>query len=80
VEDQNTGDEGWRQTQTTEENLFYLPLLLCLAKLIELRVEHPDDLRGLVADDLVGLLVKEHRHREPANIVWVGEEVQLLDV
>ena len=35
---------------------------------IERAVEHAYDLRGLVGDDRVGLLVPQHRHRDPARI------------
>lgn len=47
---------------------------------VELAVEHPDDLRALVVDDLCRLLVPQHRDGEPTAVVRLDFEIQVLDV
>ena len=45
---------------------------------VEGAVEHADDLRGLVVDDGLSLLVPQHRHSDDAGVVGLGPGVDLV--
>jgi hypothetical protein len=54
--------------------------LLLRQELVERAIEHPDDLRALVVHDRARLAVPEDGDREPAGVVRLRAEVQVLDV
>ncbi len=47
---------------------------------IEVMVEHPHDLRRLVIDDAVFVLVPQHRHRHAASVMGIVLGVALVQV
>ncbi|MNJ54220.1 hypothetical protein D3C77_496520 [compost metagenome] len=42
-------------------------------------VENTDDLRRLVVDDALLLLVPQHRHRDPATVVRIVAGIALME-
>lgn len=54
--------------------------LLLGDELIERSVEDTDDLRAFVVDDCMSLLVPQDGDCEPATIIGIGLEIQVLDV
>jgi len=49
-------------------------------EIVELGVEHSDDLGAFVVHDRLVLLVPKDRNGEPSGIIWLGLEIQILDV
>ena len=48
--------------------------------IVELMIEHPDNLAGLVADNLVLLLVVKGRNSEATRIIWFLRKVDVTQM